>query len=115
MPELDLSQPAQQWVNIVLIWLGFGIVAGLLARALVPGRQPAGAVATLFVGVLGSAIGLFVLGLLLGGREFNPISPVGMLAATAGAFAVLVLHRIVVAVRAMVPKDPDPPQPADGR
>ena len=53
MPELELSQTAQHWTNIVLIWIGFGIVAGLLARLLLPGREPAGAAGTLVIGVLG--------------------------------------------------------------
>ena len=32
MPELEFSQVAQHWANVVLIWVGFGSLAGLLAR-----------------------------------------------------------------------------------
>ena len=61
MGELELSQSAQQWVNVVLIWIGFGALAGLLAKSILPGRDPAGAVATLVIGIAGSTIGLLVL------------------------------------------------------
>ena len=94
MPELELSQAAQQWVNAVLIWVGFGAVAGLLAKALIPGREPAGAVGTLLIGVIGSVLGPLVLCFLLQWPDFNPISPIGFLAAVGGAFVALVVYRL---------------------
>jgi uncharacterized membrane protein YeaQ/YmgE (transglycosylase-associated protein family) len=111
--QLEFSQAAQQWVNVVLIWLGFGIVAGLLARALVPGRHPVGAVTTLVIGVAGSAVGLLGLGYVLGGRPINPISPVGLLAAAAGAFVILVFYRLVTACLAFRAKDSQPVEAAE--
>ncbi len=97
MPDFELSQTAQQWTNVVLIWLGFGIVAGLLARVLIPGREPGGAVGTLLIGVVGSCIGPLALGYLLERRDFNPISPLGLLAAVAGAVVLLVGYRVIAA------------------
>ncbi len=104
MPEFDLSPAAQQWINLVLIWLGFGILAGLLARALVPGREPAGPLATLVVGVAGSTIGLFVLSRLVDGRPINPISLPGLLAATGGALVLLIAYRVVGVIRIEPPE-----------
>lgn len=114
MGQLELSETAQQWVNVVLIWLGFGIVAGLLARALVPGKHPVGAVATLVIGVLGSTIGLLALGFLVPADRTNPIGPVGLLAATGGAFVLLVGYRLLAACFVLEPRDPGPSDPADG-
>lgn len=114
MPEFDLSPAAQQWVNVVLIWLGFGLLAGLLARALVPGRQPVGPVATLVIGVLGSVIGLFGLSYFLHGKPVNPISPVGLLSAAGGALVLLIAYRVFLAARAEPPKPAPPQKPADG-
>ena len=94
MPELELSPNAQQWVNVVLIWVGFGTVVGLLAMVVLPIRRPSGSLPALLLGVLGSVIGLLVLSLLLGGRQLNPVSPLGFLAATAGAFLLLLLYRL---------------------
>ncbi len=99
MHELELSQNAQHWVNVVLIWIGFGTLAGLLARAVLPMRLPSGSVPTMLLGIVGSMVGLLGLSLLMGQRQLNPISPVGFLAATAGAFLLLILYRVVYALR----------------
>lgn len=114
MPDLELAQPAQQWVNVVLIWLGFGILAGLLARALAPGRHPVGAVATLVIGLVGSAAGLWVVSLLLGNHPFNPISPIGLMASTAGAFVILVAYRVLAACIEAGAEVPDSQNLRDG-
>jgi len=95
MPEL--SQDAQHWVNVVLIWVGLGTMAGLLAKAVLPIREPAGSVATLLVGIAGSAIGLLVLSCFFSGRQLNPISPLGFLAATTGALFLLILYGVFYA------------------
>jgi uncharacterized membrane protein YeaQ/YmgE (transglycosylase-associated protein family) len=94
MPELELSQTAQHWTNVVLIWLGFGILAGLLARVLLPGREPSGAIGTLVIGILGSTIGPFALSQCFG-RSFNPIGPLGLLAAVGGSLVALAVYRIL--------------------
>jgi uncharacterized membrane protein YeaQ/YmgE (transglycosylase-associated protein family) len=96
--ELELSQTAQHWVNVTLIWVGFGVLAGLLAKALIPGREPSGALGTLLVGVVGSVVGPLLLCCLLKRQDFNPISPLGFLAAIAGAVVLLVVYRVAVAV-----------------
>jgi uncharacterized membrane protein YeaQ/YmgE (transglycosylase-associated protein family) len=93
MPELELSEAAQHWVNVVLIWVGFGTIAGLLAVMILPVRQPAGPITTLLLGIVGSLIGLIVLSWFFQGRQFNPISPLGFLAATTGAFLLLIIFR----------------------
>ena len=75
MPEL--SPVAQTWVNVVLIWIGFGSLAGLLARVILPLAEPSGSLPTLTLGITGSAIGLGLLSWIQGGGPSNPISPVG--------------------------------------
>jgi len=98
MMELDLSPEAQHWLNAVLIWIGFGTLAGLLALIVLPVRRPNGPVAALLLGVCGSMVGLSGLSFAAGGRDLNPISPLGFLAATAGAFLLLLLYRAACAV-----------------
>ena len=106
-----LSDAAQQWVNVVLIWIGFGTLAGLLARAILPGRDPAGAVATLVIGITGSTIGLLVLTFFYSRfwetEPANPISPLGLIAATGGAFLLLIAYRLLSACFAIEPEDTD--------
>jgi uncharacterized membrane protein YeaQ/YmgE (transglycosylase-associated protein family) len=93
--EIELSQAAQQWVNVTLIWVGFGTLAGLLAKALIPGREPSGAVGTVLIGIVGSVVGPLVLCSLLHRTNFNPISPLGFLASVGGALASLFAYRLL--------------------
>lgn len=94
MPDFELSSVAQQWINVTLIWVGFGTLAGLLARALVPGREPEGAVGTVVIGIVGSAVGLCALSWALKRPTFNPISPLGFFSAVGGAFVLVIIYRI---------------------
>ncbi len=82
-------------MNIVLIWIGFGSLAGLLARAILPFQEPTGSLPTLTLGITGSAIGLGVLSWIQGGGPSNPISPLGFLAAVSGAFGLLLIYHIL--------------------
>ncbi len=98
MAEFEFSQVAQHWANVVLIWIGFGSLAGLLARVVLPVREPSRALPTLALGIAGSAVGLAILSWALGPRSLNPISPLGVLAAAGGASLLLVLYQVVHAL-----------------
>ena len=106
-PNYALSPAAQHWLHVALIWIGFGSLAGLLARAVFPARQPIGPAATMAVGIVGSAVGLLVLSL-FGGEGLHPIGPVGFLAATGGAFVLLIVYRLAVAYSAKREQDAGP-------
>jgi len=93
--ELGLSQLAQQWVNVTLIWIGFGTLAGLLARSLIPGGEPSGAVGTVLIGIVGSVVGPLLLLSFWSRPDFNPISPLGFLAAAGGALVSLFVYRLL--------------------
>jgi uncharacterized membrane protein YeaQ/YmgE (transglycosylase-associated protein family) len=94
MLDFALSPAASHWINVVLIWVGFGTLVGLLATVIFPFRRPAGPFWAVVTGIVGSTIGLLGLSWLFPDRELNPISPLGFLAATLGAFVLLVLYRI---------------------
>ncbi len=96
MGEFELSQTAQHWCNAVLIWIGFGTVAGLLAKVLLPSREPSSAVLVLTLGIIGSVIGPLTLSYLLHDRFRNPINPLGLLSAAGGALLVMILYRLAV-------------------
>jgi uncharacterized membrane protein YeaQ/YmgE (transglycosylase-associated protein family) len=98
MPDIPLSPAAQHWINVVLIWVGFGTLAGLLAAAVFPSRRPVSPFGAMVVGIAGSTVGLFGLGWLFPGHELNPLSPLGFLAATLGAFVLLTLYRLGCAI-----------------
>jgi uncharacterized membrane protein YeaQ/YmgE (transglycosylase-associated protein family) len=56
----------------IVLALFIGLVAGLIARAVVPGKQDLGIVATIVLGLIGSVVGNLLAGLLLRGNlEFD--------------------------------------------
>ena len=94
MLEPAFSPTAQQWIYIVLVWVGFGALAGLLATVLFPMRRSVSPFLAIVVGIVGSTIGLFGLSWLFPDKTLNPISPMGFLAAAIGAFLLLALYRL---------------------
>jgi uncharacterized membrane protein YeaQ/YmgE (transglycosylase-associated protein family) len=85
----------QQIANLILVWIGFGTLVGLLAKAIMPGRDPGGAVATLAMGVAGTVIGCGIVSYFWKGHIISPISPLGFCVATAGAFVLLFFYKLL--------------------
>jgi len=72
----------------ILIFLIFGFVVGLLARALLPGKQGMGLLMTTVLGVIGSFLGGLI-GNFISGETFDRIHPAGLLGSVLGAIIVL--------------------------
>jgi len=88
-----------------LYWIFFGLVAGALAKFLVPGRDPSGCLFTVLLGIVGAILGGF-LGTWFGwGRVSQPSFDFRSIAvATIGAMLLLLIGRLVR--RTMKPPDP---------
>jgi uncharacterized membrane protein YeaQ/YmgE (transglycosylase-associated protein family) len=84
-----------QLTNLILVWIGFGTVVGLLAKAIMPGKDPGGAIATLSIGVAGTVIGCGVVTYFWKGHIVSPISPLGFCVATGGAFVLLFFYKLL--------------------
>ena len=82
------------WFIIVLALIG--LVAGFIARALVPGPDPMGVLATMALGVVGSFIGGF-LGWAIFGKDFDEgaLQPSGIIGSIVGAVVALLVYRAV--------------------
>lgn len=93
--NVQLPEPVHTWAQVVFVWIGFGTTVGLLAKAIMPGRDPGGAIATLAMGVVGTIIGCGTLALATGGTIVTPISPFGMAVGTIGAFILLFFYRLL--------------------
>ena len=79
----------------ILSWIVFGLLAGAVARLIVPGRQGIGCLATIAVGVVGALIG-GAIGEAVFGRETHFDWDLGpFLIAVAGAVALLVALRVL--------------------
>jgi len=73
-----------------LSWIVFGFFVGLIARVLMPGRQPMGWTMTIILGIVGSFVG-GTIGTLLSGRDVNAgiVNPGGWIASILGGLIVL--------------------------
>jgi uncharacterized membrane protein YeaQ/YmgE (transglycosylase-associated protein family) len=71
----------------IILFLIMGLIAGLIARAIVPGRDPMGWIGTLVLGVIGALIGGFLFG--------GPDNAVGYLGAIVGAVLVLLVYKLL--------------------
>lgn len=93
---MDAQLPAEveAWAHTCLVWVGFGTLVGLMAKAVMPGRDPGGAVATLAMGVGGTIVGCAVL-TYFSGHHVTPVSPLGFVVATVGAFTLLFFYRLL--------------------
>lgn len=74
----------------ILLFILFGIVAGFLARAIMPGKQAMGLVMTGVLGIVGSFVGGFV-GSMLSGRPLMELNTSGLIGSVLGALAVLAI------------------------
>lgn len=72
-------------------WIVFGFFAGLIARAIVPGKQGLGCLGTTALGVGGSFMGGFLASLLFGRGNWRDPAPAGFIGAIIGAIVILVL------------------------
>ena len=74
----------------IIVWAVFGLVAGAIARLLVPGRQSMGLLATMALGIIGSFVGGFVASLFTGRMDFS--HPAGWIGSIIGAVLVLAIY-----------------------
>ena len=95
MDNPQFMESVQELANQILVWVGFGTLVGLLAKAIMPGKDPGGAIATLAMGVAGTIIGCGVVSYFWKGHMVSPISPVGFCVATAGAFILLFFYKLL--------------------
>lgn len=90
-----LPDTAQRLVNDVLVWIGFGTVVGLLAKGIMPGRDPGGAIATVLMGIGGTIMGCGVVSYFNNGQRVIPISPLGMLVGLMGTLIILFFYKLL--------------------
>jgi len=89
-----------------LLWLLIvGLLAGLLARLVVPGKESMSLLATLVLGVAGSLVGGLLLGLVTGGLRDRGFGPAGLIGSVIGAVIVLLVHDRWTARRQALPRD----------
>ena len=77
----------------VLVWIVLGLLAGGIAKLLMPGKDPGGCLVTILLGIAGALVAGF-LGQAVGWYDQN--EGAGFIAAIVGAFLILLLYRLVL-------------------
>lgn len=77
----------------IIGWLLFGLVAGALARLLVPGRDPMGWIGTIILGLVGSVVGGFLAEVVFDDQA------IGLFGSVVGAIIVLLAYNALVGNR----------------
>jgi uncharacterized membrane protein YeaQ/YmgE (transglycosylase-associated protein family) len=95
MSDTEWMELLSQSANQLLLWVGFGTLVGLSAKAIMPGKDPGGAVGTLLMGIGGTVIGCGTLLFFWKDGNVTPISPLGFAAGTGGAFLILFFYKIL--------------------
>ena len=77
----------------ILSWILFGLVVGIIAKLLMPGRDPGGFIITILLGIAGALLGGFI------GRAmgfYGPNEAAGWIISILGAIVLLALYRMTV-------------------
>jgi len=82
----------------VLGWIVFGLIVGVLAKLVMPGRDPGGIIVTMALGIAGALFGGFI-GRALG--WYGPNESAGFLMSFLGAVLLLGLYRMMFARRSV--------------
>jgi uncharacterized membrane protein YeaQ/YmgE (transglycosylase-associated protein family) len=72
----------------VILFMVFGLVVGLIARAVMPGTQKMGLLATMILGVVGSLVGGFLVSLFTDSR-ITDLNTAGIIGSVVGALLLL--------------------------
>ena len=83
----------------IIGWILFGLIVGIVAKFLMPGRDPGGFVLTAILGIVGALVGGFVGRVLGWGRDGDPV---GFIMAVVGSIIVLVIYRFTIGRTATV-------------
>jgi uncharacterized membrane protein YeaQ/YmgE (transglycosylase-associated protein family) len=78
----------------ILMWILFGLVVGIIAKLLTPGRDPSGFIVTVLLGIAGALVGGF-LGRLIGLYPSNQASG-GFFMSILGAVVVLAIYNLTL-------------------
>jgi uncharacterized membrane protein YeaQ/YmgE (transglycosylase-associated protein family) len=82
----------------ILGWIFFGLIVGIVAKLLMPGRDPGGFIVTILIGIVGAMLGGFV------GRAmgfYGPNEAAGFIMSVLGSILLLVVYRALTRRRAI--------------
>lgn len=86
-------------MGAIIGWIIFGLIAGAVAKLLMPGRDPGGMFVTILLGIGGAVVGGFIGRAIWGSTGANDWSIGSFVLAIVGAILLLFLYRLFVGRR----------------
>ncbi len=80
----------------ILSWIVFGLIAGIVAKVVMPGRDPGGCIVTMLLGIAGAFLGGWLYQLFTGRPQFTQFDLGSFFLAVVGAVIILAVYRAVV-------------------
>ena len=77
-----------------IIWIVLGLVAGIIAKLLMPGRDPGGFIITIILGIVGAVVGGFI-STRLGFGDVTGFNLPSIVIAVLGSLVLLFIYRAV--------------------
>ena len=78
----------------ILSWIVMGLIVGLLAKFIMPGKDPGGCIITILIGIAGAFVGGFI-GARLGIGTVTGFDISSILVAVGGAVLLLIIYRFI--------------------
>ena len=85
----------------ILAWIVLGLLAGAIAKAIMPGKDPGGIIVTMLIGIVGAFLGGF-LGNMITGSGLSGFSLWSLVLAVVGALLLLWIYRMTTRSRTTV-------------
>lgn len=83
----------------IILWILLGLIAGALAKAIMPGDDPGGIIVTILIGIAGAIVGGFLWNLLTGNNTYGDFDIGGIIIAVIGSIILLAGYRMIAARR----------------
>jgi uncharacterized membrane protein YeaQ/YmgE (transglycosylase-associated protein family) len=78
----------------ILAWIILGLIAGAIAKAIMPGRDPGGFIVTALIGIVGAVIGGFLGNMIFGIAGVSGVDIRSILISVVGALVLLWIYRM---------------------
>jgi uncharacterized membrane protein YeaQ/YmgE (transglycosylase-associated protein family) len=85
-------------IGTIIVWIIIGLIAGALAKLIMPGDDPGGIIVTILIGIAGAIVGGFVVGL-FGGTGVTGLNLWSIIVAIIGAIILLAIYRLLASGR----------------
>jgi uncharacterized membrane protein YeaQ/YmgE (transglycosylase-associated protein family) len=77
-----------------IVWIILGLIAGVIAKLLMPGRDPGGFIVTIILGIVGALVGGFI-SVKLGFGDVTGFNLPSIIIAVLGSMLLLFIYRMV--------------------